>query len=166
MKIFLVTLAAVFSIGSAASSCSFDGAWPFLPDVEGWQPFDGQDEYLGDIPAPKVVLRELRRGREAPGVSCGDAGTLRLLVSLPGNAQYKITDLGVYFRVIEGQNELGIFPDRPLVGEVRRRGFELQLPWLDGHPSDQIPIEMSVEVFFVSKALQIGRPSVIKIVAD
>ena len=166
MRLFLFCLGAVLSVGTAASSCSFDGAWPFQPNVEGWQPFESDGEYLGDIPAPRVVLRGIQRGKEEPGFSCADAGALRLSVYLPRNAKYKITDLGVYFRVIEGKDELGIFPDRPLVGEERRRGFELLLPWLDGHPSDQVPISMSVEVFFVSKALQIGQSSVIKIVAD
>lgn len=163
MKLFSILLAAALPFATVAQSCSFSGAEPFQPDVEGWRPFGPDGDYLGVIPAPKVVLRKAERGKEAPGASCADAGTLLLSVSLPRKTKYKISDLGVYFRVVGGEDFYGIFPVAPLAGKVTGRGYDILLPWLDGHPSDHLPIKLNVEVFFVSKALQIGESKVVSI---
>ncbi|MDC0658758.1 hypothetical protein N6L27_12175 [Leisingera sp. SS27] len=166
MKLFAFVFAAAMPLSSAALSCSFEGAWPFQPDLEGWEPFAGDGEYLGDIPAPNVEVKEIQRGKEAPGMSCGDAGTLRLSVSLPDTTLYEIKDLGVYFRVVRGEDAYGIFPAIPLAGEANGNGYGILLAWLDGQPSEQNPINLELEVFFVSKGLQIGLPSVVTIHAD
>lgn len=169
---FLPLIITALSIVSAnpTFACSFaSGTDRFIPDLEYWEPLPGpaqkgkKGDYWEKIPAPIVRNINITRGTEAPGSSCNDAGTLTLKVSLPSQSNYSIADFGVYFRVIQGTAPDEIFPDIPLVGEIKGKKSEFFLAWLDGHPTQHKPIDLTVEVFFVSTGLNVGSSSTIKI---
>lgn len=121
--------------------------------------FDGCDAYWERIPSPVVKVVSLSRATTADGISCSDAGSLQLSVSLPASSTYKINDFGVYFRVISGKLSDEVFPNIPLVGAVRGNEMTITLHWLDGAPSQQAPLDMSVEVFLISNSMNIGTSS-------
>jgi len=96
------------------------------------------------------------RGTAAPGSSCADAGTLTLYVSLPPASTYRLEELGVYFRVVGGEQPDEIFSDRPLTGTLEAGRMRFLFVWLDGHPSQQRPLDLRVEAFLVAPDLSIG----------
>ncbi len=154
--------------GSNAAACSFETETSiFVPSLEAWEQHPVPDQqglegaYWEKVPAPVVELVEITRGTEAPGASCNDAGTITLKVSLPPTSTYSIEEFGIYFR---SKDE--IFPDVPLVGGKSEDSSELFFAWLDGHPSQQKPLEIEVEVFFVTDGLNIGSSSFLVIRSD
>ncbi len=164
---FSVLVACAF-LASKATACSFGSETEiFVPSLERWEQHPGPGQqglegaYWEKVPAPVVELVEITRGTEASGFSCNDAGTITLNVSLPPKSTYAINEFGVYFR---SKDE--IFPDVPLVGGVSEGSTELFFAWLDGHPSQQTPLELEVEVFFVTNGLDIGPSSLVLIKSD
>ncbi|GAA6166167.1 hypothetical protein NBRC116590_38710 [Pelagimonas sp. KU-00592-HH] len=152
--------------GSMALSCTFDGSFRFEPDLQNWRPFDEAGEYLGSLPAPSVRVLEVKRGKEPAGMTCDDAGTISVSVSLPEGTRYSLKDLGVYFRTIGGTAPDIIFPSSPVVGEINGSEYRFLFAWLDGHPSQQIPIDLEVEIFFVAKDLALGASVLQRIRAE
>jgi len=155
--------------GLDAAACSFNSETRiFVPSLERWEQHEGPGQqglegaYWERIPEPVVQLVEVTRGTEAAGSSCDDAGTITLKISLPPSSTYSIGEFGIYFRSEEEE----IFPDVPLVGGVSEGETELFFAWLDGHPSQQFPLEFEVEVFFVSNGLDIGPSSALLIKSD
>ena len=158
-------LVAYAFFATKAAACSFASETDiFIPSLERWEQHPGPAQqgldgvYWEKVPQPIVELIEITRGTEAPGSSCNDAGTLTLTVSLPSQSTYAIEDFGIYFR---SKDE--ILPDVPLVGKVSEGSTELFFAWLDGHPSQQSPLELEVEVFFVTDGLDIGPSNTILI---
>jgi hypothetical protein len=163
----------IFAFGSAAQACSFGGAGLFEIAPESWElhPGPAQKGLVGDywekVPTPTIRGLKVTRGTESAGSSCADAGTIAFTVSLPRGSSYSIEDFGVYFRVKRGTLPDEIFPDLPMTGETNnKRMYSFILAWLDGHPSGQSPIDVDVEIFFVSKGLHIGPSTVIRIQSD
>ncbi len=147
--------------------CSFGGTWVFEPTLERWEQQPGpkyydekaEGDYWERVPTPNVQITKIVRGSASPGASCDDAGVLYLEVSLPESASYPVDQFGVYFRVVSGKLPDAIFPDVPVAGDVEDGKMTLVLPWLDGHPRQQIPLDLKVEVFLVTNSLNIGPSS-------
>ena len=163
--VIIIALTLIFS--NNAFSCSFGGSDLFKPTLRRWQEHPGpkqQDEkaegdYWERVPVPLVRVVKVTRGTSAPGSDCSDAGTLDLEISLPPESTYSIDEFGIYFRVKSGKLPDEIFPSVPLVGKVKDGKVRLFLAWLDGHPKYQIPLNLEVEVFFVTNGLNIGASS-------
>lgn len=149
-----------------AAACSFaNAARAFVPSLKSWEQHPGPGQrgddgaYWEEVPAPVVKVVRVTRGTAAPGLTCEDAGTLTLELSLPSDSTYDIDEFGVYFRVIKGAQPDQIFPTHPLVGVVNGKTMTLLLPWLDGSPATQTSLGLSVEAFLVTNDMHIGNPT-------
>jgi hypothetical protein len=56
-----------------------------------------------------------------------------------------------------------IFPDFPIVGWIDKESMSFTFPWLDHHPSRQIPLNLFVEILFVTNELNLGVATTFKI---
>lgn len=165
----------LFAVSSTVAwACSFGGTRPFVPTLDEWEQHPGPaqkdpnagGDYWLPVPVPVVTLDRVTRGTAPPGASCADAGTVTLTVSLPKGSPYAIEDFGVYFRATSGESPDAIFPDRPMVGIVSDDGMGFLFAWMDGHPSQQMPLDLTVEVFLVANDLSVGRSTTFKVRAD
>jgi len=163
------------SIAFPAMCCSLASTTtPFVPTLKEFDEHPGpaqqnppvEGDYWERIPAPVVKVVRLSRGTTADGSFCGDAGTLQLAVSLPASSTYKVGDFAVYFRVVSGKLPDEIFPNIPLVGAVNGKEMSITLRWLDGAPSQQTPLDLSVEVFFISNSMNIGASTLFAVKSD
>lgn len=167
----LIVIFGLLLINNNVQACSFGGASLFEPTLDRWEQHAGprqknpnaKGDYWERVPTPHVRVMKVTRGTTSPGSSCSDAGTIELEISLPESSTYNIREFGFYFRVISGRLPDEIFPDAPLVGEVKNGKVTLFLAWLDGHPKYQFPLDLSVEVFMVTNSLNVGRSSIFKI---
>lgn len=166
MRNFLI-FALALAVSSPSFACSFDTARPFTPSLKTWarHPGPGQTHensdgpYWEPIPTPVVRVVKVTRGSAAPGMSCADAGTIELEVSLPSSSTYNIGEFGVYFRVKSGRLPDEIFPSIPLKGEIKDGRMRIFLAWLDGSPKHQFPLHLRVESFLITNDLHIGKSS-------
>ena len=170
-KLLLLTLLAA---SNNAFACSFAGTSFFQPTMEYWSQHPGPKQkdpnaagdYWEKVPSPVITVTNITRGSAAPGSSCDDAGLINLEVALPESSTYSIDEFGVYFRVVSGKLPDEIFPDIPLVGQVKDGKMSMLLVWLDGHPRSQFPLDIEVEAFFVTNGLNIGPSTTFKIQSD
>lgn len=160
-------LAFVALCASANSlACSIAGYSVFAPNVSAFEPKYDKDENVALLPQPIPKLIGVKRGSAAPGSSCDDAGIIELEVAWPASSEYKLEDVGFYFRVVAGKPPDLIFPLEPAIGRIKGRRMRFLFAWLDGHPSKQLPIDLKVEVFAVNGGLQIGPSAFITVRAD
>ena len=160
------------ALTDTATACDFGGNGWFEPTLKRWDQHPGpaqtkpgsDGDYWERIPKPVVQIMEITRGKVAPGVTCDDAGTVRLEISLSGESTYSIGEFGIYFRILSGEKPYWIFPDTPLTGIAEGDKKRFLFPWLDGHPSTHRPIDMEVEVFFVTNGLNIGPVTKVRVV--
>jgi len=143
-----------------------------MPSLERWEQHPGPAQeggtgaYWEAVPQPQVKVKSITRGSEAPGSSCGDAGIIALELALPSESTYAVGDFGVYFRVLSGVQPDAIFPSIPIKGIVEGNRMTVVLAWLDGHPSQQAPLELQVEAFLVAEDLTIGPSQVFSVTAS
>lgn len=139
-----------------AEACSFaPGYEQFKPSIATFTPkLDGNYDAL--LPPPAVSRIQVTRGKASPGSSCADAGTLTLDLTWPKTSVYRLGEVGFYFRVLNGKEPDRIFPLQPVSGKIVGQRAQFFFVWLDGHPSDQSPLSLDVEVFAVNKGLEIG----------
>ncbi|HRX99478.1 MAG: hypothetical protein R3F12_07900 [Lysobacteraceae bacterium] len=170
----LLVLVAVSLASTSAFACSLAGAELFVPTLKSWERHPGpkqsdetaEGDYWERIPVPVVRVIKVSRGSAKPGASCDDAGTIDLEISLPASSTYSVSEFAVYFRVVSGKLPDAIFPDVPLVGEVKDGRMRIFLAWLDGHPKQQIPLDLHVEAFMVANDLSIGMSTEFNVKAD
>ena len=117
------------------------------------------------LAAPDVTVVELVRGSAEAGASCNDAGWLTVNLVWPKTNAYKISEIGFYFRV-KGKTPDQIFPLVPVVGTISGQRSRLRFVWLDGHPSQQKPLNLDVEVFAVNRGLEIGASRRFRVVSE
>lgn len=154
-----------------AMGCSFGGAEVFTPSLERWDQHPGpkqkdsksEGDYWEKVPPPIISVTNITRGSKSPGSSCSDAGVISLEVSLPASSTYEIDEFALYFRVISGKLPDEIFPDVPLVGPINGGKMTLLLSWLDGHPKHQFPLDLEIEAFLITNALNVGPSKKFKI---
>ncbi len=167
-----ILIIASLILSQAALACSFVGSDLFQPTLERWKQHPGpaqkggKGDYWERVPIPVVKVSEITRGSADPGNSCADAGTILLEISLPSESTYSIDEFAIYFRVISGQLPDAIFPGVPLIGTVKDGKATLLLAWLDGHPSQQLPLNLEVEAFLVTNSLNIGESTTFSIKAN
>lgn len=158
----------------STTACSFGGiADAFKPTLKKWQKHPGpayHDEesngnYWEPIPKPVIKILSIDRGTAAPGASCDDAGTITLEVSLPNTSTYSISEFGIYFKTAPDKYNPA-FPSYPLTSDIKDGKINIFLVWLDGAPSQQEPIDLQVEAFFVSNDLSIGESTTFTIRSD
>lgn len=159
MRILLLAAACWLVVTPPAIGCTIAGNEPFVPDVAGFEPKYDKDENIALLPQPTPRLLRVQRGSAAAGASCDDAGIIELELTWSSSSEYKIGEVGFYFRVVSGKSPDEIFPLEPTVGRVVGERMRFVFAWLDGHPSRQLPLDLRVEVFAVNRGLQIG-PSV------
>ena len=155
-----------------ASACSLATAGIFKPSLERWEQHPGpaqkgeKGDYWEPVPAPVIKSINVTRGSSSSDGSCDDAGIISIEIALPESATYSIDEFGFYFRVVSGKLPDAIFPDVPLIGDIKDNSSYIRLAWLDGHPSDQIDLDLQVEVFLVTNGLNVGPSTVFSIKAN
>ncbi|MAD15470.1 MAG: hypothetical protein CL579_05230 [Alteromonadaceae bacterium] len=166
MKHASIIFLSAYIFTNSVWACSFGGgAELFVPTLERWEEHAGpaqsdpnsDGEYWESVPSPVVKVINVTRGSASAGHSCADAGTITLEVTLPKESTYSIEEFGVYFRVLSGKEPDLIFPDIPLTGQVKNGKATFFFAWLDGHPSQQFPINLEVDAFFVTNSLNVGK---------
>ena len=163
-------LALVAALGTtlaaaAANACSFVQMQGFEPDFATFQPRRDAQGLRVSLPAPDVTVLEVTRGSASAGTSCDDAGVVQLRVKWPRGG-YALSEVGFYFRVVGGEDRNHIFPPGPMMGFMRDGGTEFLFAWLDGHPSQQQPLDLRVEIFAVNHGLEIGPATQFNLTAD
>lgn len=139
-----------------AQACSFARGYEhFTPSVATFEAKTDGDRYAS-LPAPQVKVVRIIRGTTGPSGMCGDVGQLTLELYWPKSSVYRLSDVGFYFRVVEGEQASEIFPVVPITGKIEGRRAIFFFVWLDGHPATQIPLKLDAEVFAVNKGLEIG----------
>ncbi|MEL7536887.1 MAG: hypothetical protein AAFM91_07415 [Pseudomonadota bacterium] len=169
---FFVVVLCVFATGDVFA-CSIGGSWKFEPTLEDWEREPGPKSFSKDaegpywipVPAPIVTVTNIVRGTAPPGATCMDAGILFIDVALPDASPYEIGEFGVYFRVADRTQSVQIFSDVPLHGDVQDGAMKIVIPWLDGHPRQQSDLNLDVEAFLVTNALNIGPATKFSVVS-
>ena len=152
-RLAAILLVASIDVCSPALACSpISFVDLFTPNIEAAQ----ENGPRADLPAPVVRLVKIVRGTGSDGFSCDDMGSVTLSVRVPIGSDYKANELGVYFREVSGTAPDLIFPRVPLVSLMDDRRNLFKLNWLDGAPEGRVPLNLNVEVFFVSQDLSIG----------
>lgn len=128
----------------------------FVPDVDSFEPKYDRDENVAGLPQSTPRVLRVQRGSGATDASCNDAGIIELELAWPTSSEYKLEEIGFYFRVVSGTPPDLIFPLVPITGRIERQRMRFAFAWLDGHPSKQLPLELRVEVFAVNRGLEIG----------
>ena len=156
---------------SIAEACSFRSGGLFAPTLERWEQHPGpaqkggEGDYWEPVPTPIVEVISVERGKEPAGSSCDDAGVIVLGVTLPDTSSYDIGEFGFYVRHLKGDMPDAIFPSVPLAGMREGDRVEMLFAWLDGAPTQQISLDLEVEVFLVTNGLDIGKSTIVKIQA-
>ena len=165
----LVFLLGFVSFNSFA--CSFAGLDLFQPSLERWEQHAGpaqsdpnsDGEYWESVPKPIVTVSKISRASYKAGSSCNDAGLIELEVELPSTSTYKISEFGLYFRVLSGKEPDLIFPDIPVTGRIVGNKMVLLFPWMDMVPSKQYPLDLTLDAAFITNGLNIGKSVTFKI---
>jgi len=155
---FAVALCAVLA-GADAAACNLStGTTPF--------PAAGTASTLVDdgLRAPGLEVVSVTRGVDGRA-SCDASGLLTLSVEWPRGTDYKLRELGFEFRVVGGDDTLSIFPREPVAGRVDGRRSEFVFLWQDGPPSQQVPIDLVVEVRAVTADNRRGPPAQLRVSA-
>ncbi len=158
-------------IHSNSFACSFAGYDIFQPSLERWEQHAGPaqtdpnsaGEYWESVPKPIVTVAKISRASYQPGNSCNDAGLIELEVALPSSSTYRITEFGIYFRVLSGKAPDLIFPDMPVKGRIVGNKMFLLFPWLDSVPSKQYPLDLTLDATFITNGLNLGQSNIFKI---
>lgn len=169
---FVLVAAVVFPVPGYC--CSLMTSGYFEPTLERWEPHPGpsqldsggEGDYWEGIPVPMVQVVRVRRGISDVGDECEDAGVVELNVSLPEASTYDIPEFGIYFRVLGGVGPEYIFPSVPLDTNFDGDVGRIVLGWTEGHPRNQVPIDLEVEAFLVASDLNIGPSMRFTLVAD
>ena len=165
MRILLASVVALLMIASEAVSCSFmPGYSPFEVNPDNFESIIINGN-IASLPAPKVVIDKITRGRSDKGGACEDAGIIDLTITWPENSIYSIENIGFYFQSSNGLKPNFIFPPEPVSGDIKGNKVSFFFVWLDGHPENQHNLDFSVNVFAVNKGLHIGHPTIVKIKA-
>lgn len=133
----------------------------FSPTPDSWnavtldQPENGFFWEL--VPQPVVELSNVSRGSGKRSSSCSDFGIIELSVSLPETSSYKISDFGVYVRLIDGKQPDLIFPDTPMTGRIESGVMKLVFPWLEPQNTKIMPLNLTLDIFLVSHRLNVGK---------
>lgn len=163
-----ITFAAVLlACAQSALGCSPSGSDLFEPsDDMATHHSDPATGWAAHPVAPEVVSAKVSRGTGSDGVSCADAGNLRVTLRLPKSTPFQFDEIGFYFRVVSGENILAghALPFRASMMGKRTGSFTFY--WLDGAPSQQEPLDLVIEVFAVTHWLEIGPPTRFAIHAD
>jgi hypothetical protein len=157
MKKFTILTILSCAASLNSNACSFaPGYFEFKPESS----FEVkmENDLIALLPAPKVQVLKIIRGRSSPGSSCDDAGIIQLSLEWPNESVYTLEELGFYFQSENGLQPDLIFPLNPVKGKINQNTAEFQFVWLDGHPKYQKPLDFKVNVFAVNKGLQIGQP--------
>lgn len=157
---FAVALCAVLAAADAAACTLSTGTAPFA--VAGTPAAIADD---GALRAPGLEVVSLTRGVDGRA-SCDASGLLTLSVAWPRGTDYKLRDIGFEFRVVGGEDVLSIFPRQPVAGRVDGRRSEFVFLWQDGPPSQQVPIDLVVEVRAVTADNRRGPPAQLRVSAQ
>lgn len=139
-----------------AQACSFARGYEhFTPSVAG---FEARTDGTGFavLPAPQVRAVQVRRASGGPGAMCGDVGQLTVELDWPRSSVYRLSEVGFYFRVVDGQQPDRMFPLVPITGKIEGQRAKFFFIWMDVQPADQAPLTLEAEVFAVNKGLEIG----------
>jgi hypothetical protein len=147
------------------------GYYLFQPTLDRWEQHPGPKQvdenadgtYWEKIPLPVVETIKINRASYEGNSSCIDTGDLSFHVKLPVTSTYDLDEFGVYLQVIDGDMPDTIFPSIPIIGSVDNESMSLTFPWLDHHPSKQIPLNLTVEIRFVTNDLSLGVATRFKI---
>ena len=155
----LVGWGALYVAASPATACSLAGADVFKPETSKFV-----EHVTAGVPAslapPIVKVVSIARGRSGEEDSCDDAGIVSLSIRFPESSRFSVSEVGFQFRVVSGTQPDEIFPMKiPLVGPVSRDAMKIELPWLDGPPRSQRPLDLRVEVFAVAHNGSVGPPT-------
>ncbi|PLT23181.1 hypothetical protein CXF89_20820 [Pseudoalteromonas sp. MelDa3] len=148
-------------VSFSSSACSIAGWRMFSPTPDSWnavtldQPENGFFWEL--VPQPVVELSNVSRGSGKRSSSCSDFGIIELSVSLPETSSYKISDFGVYVRLIDGKQPDLIFPDTPMTGRIESGVMKLVFPWLEPQNTKIMPLNLTLDIFLVSHRLNVGK---------
>jgi hypothetical protein len=165
----------MFSFSSEA--CSYAGYYLFKPTLERWEQHPGpkqidentNGEYWETVPTPVVGNVKINRATYKGSSSCKDTGDLTIVVKLPSSSTYDLDEFGVYIQVIDGDMPDTIFPDFPIMDntiETKEGYYSLTFPWIDHHPSEQVPLNLTIEVRFLTNELNLGAATTFKIEQD
>ena len=157
--IIFITLMSLFNFPSIA--CSYVGYYFFQPTLERWEQHPGPKQldensdgtYWEAVPLPVVEKVKINRASYEGNSSCGDTGNLSIVVKLPKSSTYDLDEFGVYLRVIDGNMPDTIFPNMPIIPTMDRtdkKNMSFVFPWVDHHPSKQVPLNLTVEIRFVT----------------
>ncbi|TLM73953.1 hypothetical protein ACONUD_02700 [Microbulbifer harenosus] len=105
--------------------------------------------------APKITVKEIRRGEKGDPGMCADAGILVLKIE-----NFKL-NTGYSFTIENGVAEDSIFPEDYIAPVPGSR--ELMFVWLDGASYFQEPIELKVKVVAISLGGTESQPGYVKI---
>ena len=162
-------------------ACSFMVSKGFQPTLKNWERHPGpaqqggSGDYWEKIPKPVIEVKEITRGYakqeqscdgdicEITYDSCNDAGTLSMEASLPKSSTYQVKEFGVYLRIKSGEQPDEIFPESPVYSRIENGKMALFFAWLDQPKSQQKPLNLTVEAFFVANDLSIGPSMTFKI---
>ncbi len=151
-----------------ALACSFEPGYAvFWPDAKAFEfRYDETGEYVALLPQPKVTITNITRGTAAPGSSCADAGVLELTIDWPPSSVYELHEVAFYFRApIKSLPDLifPLAPAAPLDSYINGNKAKFHFVWLDGHPSQQKPLDFTLEVFAVNEGLEIGKSAKVRV---
>ncbi|MEI8669935.1 hypothetical protein P4S65_17975 [Pseudoalteromonas sp. B131b] len=148
-------------ISFSSFACSMAGWGVFKPTSENWKAVTLEEPENGFfwelVPEPVVELNSLSRGSGKRSSLCTDFGVIELNVSLPEASSYKISDFGVYIRLIEGEQPDLIFPDLPMIGRIEGGVMKLVFPWLEPQNIKLTPLNLTLDIFLVSHRLNVGK---------
>jgi hypothetical protein len=164
-------------ISFPAQACSYFGSYVFQPTLERWEQHPGpkqldenaSGDYWEAVPLPVVSQMAINRASYNGKTSCGDTGDLTILVKLPSSSTYNLDEFGVYIQVIDGEMPDQIFPNIPIIDttpETDEGFYSFTFGWLDHHPSEQAPLNLTIEVRFLTNDLRLGAATTIKIKQD
>lgn len=156
MKVVAV-LCAVLAVADAAACNLSTGITPFSVAST---PSAVADD--GALRVPELEVVSVTRGVDGRA-SCDASGLLTLSLAWPRGSDYKLRELGFEFRVVDGEDRLSIFPRQPVAGRVEGRRSEFLFLWQDGPPSQQVPIDLLVEVRAVTLDNRRGPPAQVRI---
>jgi hypothetical protein len=140
-------------------ACSLAGAQIFKPEASKFVEHSTGGKPVS-LPAPILRAVDITRGTSDSDEDCGDAGMVAMSVRLPESSPFSISEVGFQFRVVSGTEPDEIFPaGLPLVGPVTSGTMEIVLPWLDGHPRSQRPLDLRVEVVAIAHNGSVGPPA-------
>lgn len=175
LKFMSVIVTALAVLAPAANACQWSVSPVFglnLPEREGT--LYSHHEDLQDLPMIESVEVHANRGA-SEGTSCEREAFLSIELELSSHPAFNASNLGFYFIVVEGIDENGIFPNRPvaarLPGPVWNEESQSLVPstvqntgifgfhWRDSAQSPPGDIDLSMMVVPVSADGSLGRPA-------